>query len=43
LRKHAAKGDFLFYVIAELERRDGTRHFKTIAPRSEIPVSFRRL
>jgi hypothetical protein len=32
-----------FYVVAEFHKSEGTAHFKTIVPRTEIPLQFRRL
>ena len=47
LKRRTKKGELMFYVIAEFERTSGneivSKHFKTIAARSEIPVQFRRL
>lgn len=48
LRSHAGKGEILFYVTAEFEGsaqpgKSPERYFKTIIPRSEVPVSFRRV
>jgi hypothetical protein len=47
LRRYTTKGDMLFYVTAEFERTERTgelsRYFKTIIPRSEIPIPLRRV
>lgn len=47
LKKQTHAGELLFYVIATFEHARGqtelSRYFKTIVPRSEIPLSFRRV
>jgi hypothetical protein len=47
LRANVQKGDSLFYVTAEFERErpgaDILRYFKTITPRTLIPLSLRRV
>jgi hypothetical protein len=47
LRQYSKPGDMLFYVTAEFERTERagelSRYFKTIIPRSEIPIQLRRV
>ena len=48
LRRNIKPGDILFYVVAEFERSgfgagELSRYFKTVIPRSEIPLSLRRV
>lgn len=42
LRKAKAR-ETRFYVVAEFERPDGSRFFKTVSKRQEIPLSVRGL
>lgn len=41
--KHAHKGEKVFYVVAEFEQPGEDNYFKTIVPRSEIPIQLRRV
>lgn len=45
IKRHAAKGDILFYVTAKFKssRPEISDYFKTIVPRSEIPLPLRRV
>jgi hypothetical protein len=43
VKERVGKGELYFYVIARFRKQDDSTHFKTIIPRSEIPIQLRRL
>lgn len=43
LKKKVHKRELLFYVVAEFESDGTNNYFKTIVPRSEIPLQLRRV
>jgi hypothetical protein len=48
LKENLQQGEELFYVVAEFSQRNASgkeiqRYFRTVVPRTEIPIQFRRV